>query len=112
MDCRSGAELAIIWPEVSFEITFAPEALEDLKRAPKADAGTILDAIELHLRHAPELISKSRIKRLRELRSPQYRLRIDDWRVFYDVVGRDVWIRGVVRKPDARGWLEQFGEPS
>jgi mRNA interferase RelE/StbE len=104
--------LAIIWPEVRYDISFAPEALDDLKRAPKAEAKTILDAIELHLRHAPELVSKSRIKRLRELHSPQYRLRTDDWRVFYDIVEKEVWIRGVVRKPDANAWLAQFGEAS
>ncbi len=65
-----------------YEIIFAPEALDDLKRVPQADANMILDLVELHLRHAPELVSKSRIKRLREVRSPQYRLRIDEWRVF------------------------------
>ena len=95
-----------------YEITLAPEALEDLKRVPKPDANTVLDAIERHLRHAPEFVSKSRIKRLRELRSPQYRLRIDDWRVFYDVVEASVWVRGVVRKADANAWLAQFGESS
>ena len=95
-----------------YEIIFAPEARDDLKRVPKADANTVLDAVELHLRHEPELVSKSRIKRLRELRSPQYRLRIGEWRVFYDVVEGSVWIRGVVRKPDASHWLAQFGDPS
>lgn len=73
----------------------------------------ILDEVERHLRHAPELISRSRIKRLRELRSPQYRLRIGgDWRVFYDVAEGEVGVRGVVRKSDASDWLAQFGEPS
>ena len=94
------------------EIIFAPEALDDLKRAPKADANIVLDAVDLHLRHEPELVSKSRIKRLRQIRSPQYRLRIDEWRVFYDVAEGSVLIRGVVRKPDASDWLAQFGEPS
>ena len=103
-------DMAIIWPEVRYEIIFAPEALDDLKRVPRADANMILDAMELHLRHAPELVSKSRIKRLRGLRSPQYRLRTDEWRVFYDVADGSVLIRGVVRKPDANDWLAQFGE--
>jgi len=94
------------------EITFAPEALDDVKRLQRAEARTILDAIELHLRHEPEMISKSRIKRLRELHSPQYRLRIDDWRVFYDVTEGNVLIRGVVKKSDTNKWLAQFGEPS
>ena len=95
-----------------FEIIFAPEALSDLKRLSKVDTRSILDAIELHLRHAPELVSKSRIKRLRDVRSPQYRLRLDEWRVFYDVAEGDVRIRGVIRKSDASDWLAQFGEPS
>ena len=43
--------------------------------------------------------------------SPQYRLRVDDWRIFYDVVGGEVLIRGVVKKSDAAEWLAQFGEP-
>jgi mRNA interferase RelE/StbE len=95
-----------------YDIVLAPEALDDLKRLQKADARAITDAIELHLRHAPELISKSRIKRLRGLYSPQYRLRIDEWRVFYDVMENEVQIRGVVKKSDAIDWLAQFGEPS
>jgi len=94
------------------EIVFAPEALEDLKRLQKAEARAILDAIELHLRHAPELVSRSRIKRLREIHSPQYRLRVDEWRVFYDVIEGEVRIRGVVSKSGASAWLAQFGEPS
>lgn len=94
------------------EIIFAPEAIDDLRRLRKAEAGMLIDAIELHLRHAPEFLSKSRIKRLRELRSPQYRLRVDEWRVFYDVVEGEVRIRGIVRKSDASDWLLQFGDPS
>ena len=95
-----------------YAIVFAPEALEDLKRLSKVDAGAVIDAIELHLRHAPTMLSKSRIKRLREVTSPEYRLRVDDWRVFHDVVENEVWIRGVVKKPDAEEWLKDFGERS
>lgn len=94
------------------EIVFAPEALEDLKRLPRVDATVVLEAIELHLRHAPEFVSKSRIKRLRELRSPQYRLRVGEWRVFYDVAEGEVGVRGVMKKSEASEWLAQFGEPS
>ena len=72
----------------------------------------IVDSIELHLTHGPELVSKSRIKRLRGLHSPQYRLRVDEWRVFYDVSEGEVSVRGVVRKSEANDWLAQFGEPS
>ena len=95
-----------------YEIILAPEALDDLKRLRRADARALLDAIELHLRHAPELISRSRIKRLRGVRSPQYRLRVDEWRVFYDVGEGTVSIRGIVSKAGANEWLEQFGDAS
>jgi len=43
-------------------------------------------AMERHLRHQPTRISKSRIKRLRGVRRPGYRLRVGDIRVFYDVL--------------------------
>ena len=70
------------------------------------------DAIEIHLRHEPEKISKSRIKRLRELASPQYRLRVGEIRVFYDVIGHDVVLLGIVPKSVAVSWLRAFGERS
>ena len=42
---------------------------------------------------------------------PQFRLRIEEIRVFYDVVGGEVHVLAIVPKPDAARWLEQFGEP-
>jgi len=42
----------------------------------------VRDAIEVHLRHEPTKVSKSRIKRLRGLSQPQFRLRVGDIRVF------------------------------
>ena len=35
--------------------------------------------------HTPTQISRSRIKRLRLLESPAYRLRVGEYRVYYDV---------------------------
>ena len=58
------------------------------------------------------MISKSRIKRLREVTSPEYRLRVGNWRVFYALVENEVWIRGVVKKPEAEAWLNNFGDTS
>ncbi len=93
-----------------YEIRFAPEAIEDLKRLSARNRGTIRDAIETHLRHEPEKVSQRRIKRLRDFRRPQYRLRIDDWRVFYEVTSQTVEILAVVSKPQTSDWLDQFGE--
>jgi mRNA interferase RelE/StbE len=67
-------------------------------------------AMEMHLRHQPEKTSRSRIKRLRGLSRPQYRLRVGDIRVFYDVAD-GVEILAIVSKPETRAWLEQFGKP-
>lgn len=68
-----------------YEIQFTHTAAQDLLALRAADRAKITDAIETHLRYEPEKVSKSRIKRLRHLLSPQYRLRVDEHRVFYDV---------------------------
>lgn len=94
------------------EIIFAPEALEDLKRLSARNRRTIRDAIENYLRHEPRKASQSRIKRLRELSHPQYRLRVNEWRIFYDVEEQIVEIIAIVAKSSAANWLEQFGEQS
>ncbi len=84
-----------------FEIVLAPEAVQDL-RALKANLRTtVRDAIETHLRDAPAKTSRSRIKRLRGLRRPQYRLRVGEVRVFYDVSGATVEILAIVAKSEA-----------
>jgi mRNA-degrading endonuclease RelE of RelBE toxin-antitoxin system len=92
-----------------FEIVLAPEAVEDL-RALKANVRTsVRIAIETHLRHEPRKISRSRIKRLRGMHRPQYRLRIDDVRVFYDVSETTVEVLAIVAKSESQSWLAQFG---
>ncbi len=56
-------------------------------------------------------LSRSRIKRLRGTSRPQYRLRVDEIRVFYDVKEGTVEVLAVVEKPEASSWLEKFGSP-
>ncbi len=65
--------------------------------------------MSLNLRHQPTRLSKSRIKRLRGLSRPQYRLRVDEVRVFYDVVEGTVEILAVVPKSDSDEWLRRWG---
>jgi mRNA-degrading endonuclease RelE of RelBE toxin-antitoxin system len=93
-----------------YAIVLAPEAVEDLKRLKATVRATLRDAIETH-RHQPTKTSRSRIKRLRGLRRPQYRLRVGEVRMFYDVTGSTVEILAIVSKPEAESWLEQFGNP-
>jgi mRNA-degrading endonuclease RelE of RelBE toxin-antitoxin system len=45
------------------------------------------------------------------LRQPQYRLRVGDIRVFYDVSGETVEVLAIVMKSEADEWLTQFGNP-
>lgn len=94
-----------------FEIILAPEAIADL-RILKANLRTaIREALETHLRHEPTKTSRSRIKRLRGLSRPQYRLRVEEVRVFYDVSGSTVEVLAIVTKSEAETWLAQFGSP-
>jgi mRNA-degrading endonuclease RelE of RelBE toxin-antitoxin system len=94
-----------------YAIVLAPEAVEDF-RALKANLRpTVREALETYLRHAPTKKSKSRIKRLRGLSRPQYRLRVDEIRIFYDVTETTVEILAIVPKSEAQSWLAQFANP-
>jgi mRNA-degrading endonuclease RelE of RelBE toxin-antitoxin system len=93
------------------EIIVSSEAVEDMRRLPARDRAEVRDALESHLRHEPTKVSRSRIKRLRGLARPQYRLRIGELRAFYDVVGNEVHVLAVVAKANAASWLEEAGRP-
>jgi len=94
-----------------FEILLAPEAVADLRNLKARLRAAVREALETHLRHEPMKTSRSRIKRLRGLSRPQYRLRVDEVRVFYDVSGSTVEVLAIVAKPEAESWLAQFGKP-
>jgi mRNA interferase RelE/StbE len=94
-----------------FAIVLAPEAVEDLRRLTANVRATVRSALETHLRHEPAKTSRSRIKRLRGLRRPQYRLRVGEIRVFYDVSGTTVEVLAIVPKSEAESWLAQFENP-
>ena len=92
-----------------FEILLAPEAIEDLRKLKAAERTAVKEALETHLRYEPTKTSRSRIKRLRGVARPQYRLRVEEVRVFYDVSSSTVEVLAIVPKPEAESWLEQFG---
>jgi mRNA-degrading endonuclease RelE of RelBE toxin-antitoxin system len=92
-----------------FDIVLAPEAVEDLKTLRANVRAVVRAALEAHLRHEPRKISRSRIKRLQRVDRPQYRLRVGEVRVFYDVLGSTVEILAIVNKSEAEAWLAQFG---
>jgi mRNA-degrading endonuclease RelE of RelBE toxin-antitoxin system len=84
-----------------YEVILAPEAIEDLKRLKAHVRAEVRDAIDRHLRHEPTKTSRSRIKRLRGLSKPQYRLRVGEVRIFYDVSGLSVEVLAIVAKVGA-----------
>lgn len=92
-----------------YEIILSPQAERDYKRLKATVRSGVRDSMEVHLRHAPMKTSKSRIKRLRGLAQPQYRLRVGDVRVFYDIEGSSVLVLGIVLKSDADRWLRAAG---
>jgi mRNA interferase RelE/StbE len=91
---------------MTFEIILAPEPAQALRALPAHVRAEVRDAIEVHFRHEQTKLSKSRIKRLRGLSQPQFRLRVGDIRVFYDVTETAVEILAIVSKSEAQAWLD------
>ena len=85
-------------------------AVEDFRSLRANVRSIVRDALETHLRREPMKTSRSRIKRLRGLARPQYRLRVGEVRIFYDVSAESVGVLAIVPKSEATIWLEQFGK--
>ena len=93
-----------------YEIVLAPPAVRDLRKLRAHDRAAVRDALEIHLRHQPTKTSRSRIKRLRGVAHPEYRLRVGEVRVFYDVTEGRVEVLAIVPKSEAKTWLESLDE--
>jgi len=93
-----------------YAVVLAPESIDDLRKLPAHIRATLRHVLDTHLRYEPQKTSRSRIKRLRGLRRPQYRLRIDEVRVFYDISGTTVEILAIVANSEAESWLAQFAD--
>ena len=94
-----------------YDIVLSPEAARQFQRLPAYERSQVRDALERHLRHQPDKTSRSRIKRLRGIDRPQYRLRVGEIRVYYDVTGPAVEVLAVLTKAEGQEWLSQLGEP-
>lgn len=92
------------------EIVLAPEAIADLHRLKAYLRAHVRDMLQKHLRHDPGKTGSGRIKRLRGLSHPQFRLRVGELRVFYDIRQGTVEVLAIVAKSDAAEWLERSGE--
>ncbi len=94
---------------MKYEILLAPQAVEDLKRLRANIRSEVKGALESHLRHQPRKQSRSRIKRLKGIAKPQYRLRVGEVRVFYDVSENSVEVLAILEKKEVLEWLERSG---
>ena len=86
------------------------KAVEDLRRLKAHLRSEVRDTIERHLRSEPTKTSRSRIKRLKGLSRPQYRLRVRDIRIFYDVAAGSVNVLAILPKPEAELWLKEWAK--
>ena len=92
-----------------YEIMLSPEARDDILALRVDLRALVRDSLEKHLRFQPTKTSKSRIKRLRGLSRPQFRLRVDDIRIFNDVTGQTVEVLAIIPKPELDQWLAREG---
>src|SRR5437879_6864794 len=95
-----------------YGVVLAPEAAKAFRSLPAYHRAEVRDALERHLRDQPTRVSKSRIKRLRGLSQPQYRLRVGEVRVFYDVTREAVEGLAIVTKAEGGRWVAAHGETS
>jgi len=70
---------------VNYSIQYAQEAVDDIRALRTFDRTKVFDAIDRHLSSQPTAVSRSRIKMMSQPFWSQYRLRVDDFRVYYDV---------------------------
>ncbi len=69
-----------------YDIEYAERAIVDLESLRAFDRRRIVEAVQLHLAHEPKRESKSRIKEMTQPFWSHYRLRVNEFRVYYDVV--------------------------
>jgi mRNA-degrading endonuclease RelE of RelBE toxin-antitoxin system len=83
-----------------FRIAFKPAAVRQLKALRRYDCTAILEEIERHLRDEPERTSRTSIKRLRGHQDATFRLRVGEYRIFYDVGEDTVEIIQILHKSE------------
>ena len=83
-----------------YVVEFTESAIEDLRCLRKHEQGIVVDAIEQQLVHEPLTETRNR-KPLHPNDLSQWELRVDRFRVFYDVIGQDA-----VVTVKAVGWKE------
>lgn len=97
-----------------YKIHLKPSAIDDLDRLSKSRAVEVADAIGRFLAYEPARTTSSRIKRLRGLSDPDYRLRVGEMRVFYsiDEDGRVVEVLRVMHKDETAAYYRKVKDES
>jgi len=80
---------------MNYQIDFKPRAVKDLKKLPPQDNRRIVEKIE-----AMQSDLAGDVKRLTNF-TPEYRLRVGDYRVLFEVEGQRVVIYRVLHRKDA-----------
>jgi mRNA-degrading endonuclease RelE of RelBE toxin-antitoxin system len=83
---------------MAYHIVFASGAERDIAALRAFDRAAIYAAIERFLSHQPEQVSRSRIKKLVQPAIAQYRLRVANFRVYYNIECGRVDVLHVVNK--------------
>jgi mRNA-degrading endonuclease RelE of RelBE toxin-antitoxin system len=94
---------------LKYRVVLDSEAIADLRTIRVYDRRAILDAIETILSTTPVQVSRSRIKRLRGIDWPEYRLRVGEFRIFYDVTADEVNVMRVLCKKMVEQYLKETG---
>ena len=94
----------------AYEISLKQSAISDMDDLRKYEAAQIANAMEKHLAHEPKKESRSRIRRLRGLTNPDYRLRVGEYRIFYNVDdhARRVDILRVMHKHQTQSYYKEL----
>jgi addiction module RelE/StbE family toxin len=92
-----------------FRVAFKSQAINDLKKIKRYHAAAILDEIEKHLLEEPERMTRGSIKRLRGRQQATFRLRVSEYRIFYDVIEDRVEIARILHKSETKTF---YTEPS
>jgi mRNA-degrading endonuclease RelE of RelBE toxin-antitoxin system len=69
---------------MTYEIEYTLEARQDLNSLRRFEQQHIVDAIDAQLQYEPNVVTNNR-KRLRPNELAEWELRVDNFRVFYDV---------------------------
>ncbi len=90
-----------------FKIIFKPDAVRQLRRLERDYVKAALDAVERHLREEPEKPSRTSIRRLRGHQQSTFRLRVQNYRVFYNVVEDRVEVVQILHKSETQAFYKE-----